>query len=49
MVMKKEVVRLSRSAEGRSFPKVATDVLLDVKGCFFAELNKLSQERSGAF
>jgi len=34
MVMKKEVVRLLRSAEGRSFPKVATDVLLDIKGCF---------------
>jgi hypothetical protein len=34
MVVKGEVVRYLRSAEGRSFPKVATDVLLDIKGCF---------------
>jgi hypothetical protein len=35
MVVKERVERYLRSAEGRSFPKVATDVLLDVKGCFF--------------
>jgi hypothetical protein len=47
--VKREVEKYLRSAEGRSFPKVATDVLLDIKGCSLSELNILSRELSGVF
>jgi hypothetical protein len=49
MVVKEEVGGYLGSAEGRSFPKVATDVLLDIKGCFFADFDILPKERSGVF
>jgi hypothetical protein len=38
MVVKEKVERYLRSAEGRSFPRVATDVLLDIKGYFLRTL-----------
>jgi hypothetical protein len=47
--VKEKVERYLRSAEGRSFPRVATDVLLDIKGYFFADFDILPEERSGVF